>query len=105
MPEVQGPEFALFRAERSQLQAVYGRLGGAAAPSAELDEPLIATLVMQVVESVIHLRRSGNLRDSYTHDIAATCLRLIGLGAPEVTRARHAAGRLLAAASPPLSNP
>ena len=58
---------------------------------------------MQVVESVIHLRRSGDLRDSYAHDIAASCLRLIGLGEPEVTRAREAAGRLLVAASPPLS--
>jgi hypothetical protein len=87
------------------LQAIYGRLGRAAAPSAGLDETLIATLVMQVVESVIHLRRSGDLRDSRAHDIAASCLRVIGLGAPEVTRARAAAGSLLAAASPPLSNP
>ncbi len=102
VPEVQGEEFASFRAERSQLQAAYGRLGRAAAPSAGLDETLIATLVMQVVESVIHLRRSGDLRDSHAHDIAASCLRLIGLGMPEVTRARDAAGRLLAAASPPL---
>ena len=101
VPEVQGEEFASFRAERSQLQAAYGRLGCAAAPaapSAGLDETLIATLVMQVVESVIHLRRSGDLRDSHAHDIAATCLRLIGLGTPEVARARDAAGRLLAAA-------
>jgi AcrR family transcriptional regulator len=104
MPEVQGEEFASFRAERSQLQAVYGRLGCAAAqsatpstdPPARLDEPLIAALVMQVVESVIHLRRSGELRDSYAHDIAASCLRLIGLSAPEITRARDAAGKLLA---------
>ena len=76
MPEVQGEEFASFRAERSQLQAAYGRLGRAAAPSAGLDEALIAALIMQVVESVIHLRRSGDLRDSYAHDIAASCLRL-----------------------------
>ncbi|MGD0704501.1 MAG: helix-turn-helix domain-containing protein, partial [Trebonia sp.] len=103
VPEVQGEEFASFRAERSQLQAAYGRLGHAAAPSVGLDETLIATLVMQVVESVIHLRRSGDLRDFHAHEIAASCLRLIGLGAPEVTRARDAAGRLLAATSPPLS--
>jgi AcrR family transcriptional regulator len=103
VPEVQGEEFASFRAERSQLQAAYGRLGRAAAPSAGLDETLIGTLVMQVVEAVIHLRRSGDLRDSHAHDIAACCLRVIGLGVPQVTRARHAAGKLLAAASPPLS--
>ena len=58
---------------------------------------------MQVVESVIHLRRSGDLRDSYAHDIAAACLRLIGLGAPEVTRARDAAGRLLRSSPSPCS--
>jgi AcrR family transcriptional regulator len=105
VPEVQGEEFASFRAERSQLQAAYGRLGRAAAPSTALDEPLIATLVMQVVESVIHLRRSGDLRASRADDIAASCLRLIGLGEPAVTRARAAAGQLLAATSPPLSDP
>jgi len=97
MPEVQGEEFASFRAERAQLQAAYGRLGRAAAQSAGsagLGEALIATLVMQVVESVIHLRRSGDLRDSYAYDIAASCLRLIGLAEPEVARARAAAGIL-----------
>lgn len=98
MPEVQREEFASFRIERDQLQAAYGRLGRAAAPSAGLDETLIATLIMQVVESVIQLRRSGELRDSYARDIAASCLRLVGLEEPEVTRARDAAGRLLATA-------
>jgi hypothetical protein len=44
------------------------------------------------VESVIQLRRAGALRDGYGHDIAAACLRLIGLGAAEVARARGAAG-------------
>jgi AcrR family transcriptional regulator len=99
LPEVQGEEFASFRAERAQLQAAYGRLGRAAAQSAGsagLAEALIATLVMQVVESVIHLRRSGDLRDSYAHDIAASCLRLIGLADPAVARARAAAAGLLA---------
>ena len=96
MPEVQGEEFASFRAERSLLQAAYGRLGRAAAPLGGLAEALIATLLMQLIESVIHLRRSGDLRDSYAHDIAASCLRLLGLGAPEVTRARATAAKLLA---------
>ena len=53
---------------------------------------------MQVVESVIQLRRSGDLRDSYASDIAMCCLRLVGLREPEVTQARDAAGKLLAAA-------
>jgi AcrR family transcriptional regulator len=99
MPEVQGAEFAPFRAERQQLQAAYGRLGRAAEPAAALDETLIATLIMQVVESVVQLRRTGHLRDSYATDIAGSCLRLVGLGEREVTRARDAAGRLLAAAA------
>jgi AcrR family transcriptional regulator len=99
MPEVQGEEFASFRAERQQLQAAYGRLGRAAAPSAALDETLIATLIMQVVESVVQLRRTSDLRDSCATDIAGSCLRLVGLGEREVTRACDAAGRLLAAAA------
>ncbi|MGH3252187.1 MAG: TetR/AcrR family transcriptional regulator [Trebonia sp.] len=101
VPEVQGEEFASFRAERSQLQAAYGRLGRTAAESAGLDETLFAALVMQLVESVIHLRRSGDLRDSHAHDIAASCLRLVGLEPPEIARARAAAQSLLAATSPP----
>ncbi|HEX4089207.1 MAG TPA: helix-turn-helix domain-containing protein [Trebonia sp.] len=96
VPEVQGEEFAPFRAERSQLQGAYGRLGRAAVPAAGLDETFIATLLMQVVESVIHLRRSGDLLDSHADEIAASCLRLIGLGEPQVTRAREAARRALA---------
>jgi AcrR family transcriptional regulator len=105
MPEVQGEEFAPFRAEREQLQAAYGRLGRAAAPFAALDETLIGTLIMQVVESVVQLRRAGDLRDSYARDIAASCLRLVGLGEQEVTQARDAAGKLLAAAPLPPGQP
>lgn len=116
MPEVQGEEFASFRAERARLQATYGRLGQAAAASAAMapgagagtpgdaarhgmDEVLTATLVMQLVESVIQLRRTGELRDGYAHQIAAACLRLAGLSADEVARAQAAAGDLLASLS------
>jgi AcrR family transcriptional regulator len=126
MPEVQGQEFASFRAERSQLQAAYGRLGHAAAgqaaagqaaarapgrslpgqapaAAASLDEALIAALVMQLVESVIHLRRSGELRESHAHDIAASCLRLIGLAEPDIARARDTAATLDNTATPSAS--
>ena len=93
-PEVQGEEYASFRAERAELQAVYGRLGHAAAGSAAsgggLDEVLTAALIMQVVESVIQLRRAGQWRDDYAHEIAASCLRLVGLGPADVARARAA---------------
>ena len=113
MPEVQGEKFAPFRAERAQLQATYGRLGQAVAASAEMvtaigagtrghaagegkDEALTATLIMQLVESVIQLRRAEELRDGYSHQIAAACLRVAGLSEGEVARARAAAGDLLA---------
>jgi len=92
-PEVQGEEYASFRAERAELQAAYGRLGRAASPDAAatgLDETLTAALIMQAVESVIQLRRAGQWRDDYAHAIAASCLRLAGLGPADVTRARAA---------------
>lgn len=99
MPEVQGAEYALFRAERAELQAVYGRLGRAAAGSVagegELDEVLTAALIMQVVESVIQMRRSGQWRDGYANEIAAACLRLAGLDPDAVARARSGAALLV----------
>jgi AcrR family transcriptional regulator len=97
MPEVQAGEFASFRAERAQLQALYGRLGQAAAASHGMDESLTAALLMQLVESVIQLRRAGALRDGYGHEIAAACLRLVGLGPAEVARARTTAAAALTA--------
>jgi len=114
MPEVQGEEFGSFRAERAQLQATYGRLGQAVAagagivPAADSEthgdaaehgmaEALTATLIMQLVESVIQLRRAGELCDGYGHQIAAACLRLAGLGTGEIARACTAADDLLTA--------
>jgi AcrR family transcriptional regulator len=103
LPEVQGEEFASFHAERAELQATYGRLGlaaarltGVAAPAGPLGRELAATLIMQLVESVIQLRRAGPLGDGYAHQIAASCLRLVGLDGPAVAAARSAAEDLLA---------
>ena len=96
MPEIQGEEFASFRAERARLQAVYGRLGQAAAADHGMDGSFTATLLMQLVESVIQLRRAGELRDGYGHEIAAACLRLAGLGPADIARARAAAASLAA---------
>jgi AcrR family transcriptional regulator len=102
MPEIQGAEFASFRAERARLQAVYGRLGQAAmaahgtgsgdntGPGHGMDETLTAALLMQLVESVIQLRRADELRDGWDHEIAAACLRLVGLPPAEIARARAA---------------
>ena len=94
MPEVQAGDFASFRAERAQLQALYGRLGASAGHG--MDESLTAALLMQLVESVIQLRRAGAMRDGYGHEIAAACLRLLGLEQAEVARARAAAAGLAA---------
>lgn len=94
-PEVQGEAFEEFRGERACLQAVYARLAAALAPGALGDPVLGGTLIMQAVESVVQLRRLGPLEEGYGHQIAAACLRLAGLRAPEITRARQAAERLL----------
>ncbi|MCW2906666.1 MAG: regulatory protein TetR [Actinomycetia bacterium] len=95
LPEVQGDLYASFRAERAALQAVYGRLGQAASAVPGLGLTLTAALIMQLVESVIHLRRTGELQEAYGHEIAAACLRLVGLSPGQVSRARRAASRLL----------
>jgi AcrR family transcriptional regulator len=100
LPEAQGEEYGSFHAERAQLQATYGRLACAASqaadPGASLDEELAGTLVMQLVESVIQLRRLGALRGGHAHQIAGACLRLAGLGPVAVAAARAAAEVLLA---------
>jgi hypothetical protein len=98
LPEVQGEAYASFRAERAELQAAYGRLGRAAgaagAAGAALAEELTGTLIMQAVESVIHLRRAGSWVDGYAHEIAGSCLRVVGLGPAQVARARAGAAEL-----------
>jgi AcrR family transcriptional regulator len=88
-PEVRGEAFASFRAERALLQDAYGRLGVAA--GCPLDQPLAAVLLMQLVESVIQLRRIDSQPDGYAHSIAEACLRLAGLQAPDMARVRDAA--------------
>jgi AcrR family transcriptional regulator len=96
-PEVQGAAFESFRAERAALQEVYGRLGSAASSAPVADVALTGTLIMQLVESVIQLRRAEDtLRDGHPRAIAESCLRLAGLPAAEANRARAAAEKLLA---------
>jgi hypothetical protein len=62
-----------------------------------MDPALTATLIMQLVESVIQLRRLGSPPDGAGYQIAAACLRLVGISALEITRARDTAEELLAA--------
>ena len=60
-----------------------------------LDEELTATLIMRGrVESVVQLRRFGELRDGYAREIASCRLRRIGLDPPAVAKARAAAEQL-----------
>lgn len=102
LPEVQSARYASFRAERAGLQAAYGRLGHAAAEVPGPDPVLTAALLMQLVETVIHLRRggtmpaAGDMDSSCGHEIAGACLRLVGLGPGQIAQARDGAGPLLA---------
>lgn len=97
LPEVQGSEYESFRREHAELQAVYGRMGRGCAGDTAMSEALTGALIMQVVESVIQLRRMGGWDDDYAPEIAASCLRLVGSSADEVTRAQITAEDLLAA--------
>jgi AcrR family transcriptional regulator len=95
LPEVQQPQYDAFRAERTALQAVYGRLAAAAGHDDEIGEELAGALVMQLVESVIQIRRDGLTHPRTADVIARSCLRVVGLAADEVDRARLAALALL----------
>lgn len=94
LPDVQGEQYATFRDERAELQATYGRLGRAAGSG--LGEDLTGALIMQLVESVIHLRRTGTWDDAYADEIASCCLRLVGQDEAAITRACTAAEALIA---------
>jgi hypothetical protein len=61
--------------------AAVGRLraGGAQIVPVGTDVALTGTLITQLVESVIQLRRNGESRDGHGPEIAAACLRLAGL--------------------------
>ncbi|GAA0993539.1 TetR/AcrR family transcriptional regulator [Subtercola frigoramans] len=99
LPEVQEPRFEAFRAERTSLREAYGQLGTAAAsPEIRplLDPATIGTILMQIVEVVIQLRRNGERTigdDDLT--IATTCLRAVSLTTPEIERAQEEGRNLL----------
>lgn len=101
LPGVRSETYASFRAERADLQATYGRPGHAARTTPALDMVLTGALLMQLVESVIHLRRGRQFRPTHAHHIAAAYLRTVGLSAARVTRARQSAERLPAMVEKP----
>jgi AcrR family transcriptional regulator len=97
-PEVQDERFDIFRHDRAQLRAAYGRLGAAAASPdvmAALDESRLGTLLIQIAEVVIQLRRDGESDAQDDATVAASCLRLVGLTTTEIEAARAEAADLI----------
>ncbi|MFJ4220077.1 helix-turn-helix domain-containing protein [Curtobacterium luteum] len=99
LPEAQGERFAGFRADRQALQDVYGRLGTLAATPdvARTVEPAqLGGILIQLVETVIQLRRVGEVGDHDRTVITSSCLRVCGLDPAAVDAAQRDAASLLA---------
>ncbi len=101
IPEVRDLRFDDFRAQRDDLQAVYGRLGTRAAelvPDAEpLPAAVLGALLIQVVEVVIPLRRSAGADGAEPIDpavVAEAALRMAGLGPADIRAAAAGAADL-----------
>lgn len=101
LPEVQGERYDGFRADRRALQDAYGRLASrAAAPdvAATLRPDQLGSLLIQLAETVIQLRRAGSVQDTDRAAIVTACLRVCGLDTAAVADARRDAESLLASA-------
>lgn len=91
LPEVQNARYDEFRAERDTLRDAYGRLGlRAATPAvaAALPPERIGTILIQLAELVIQIRREGTLSDQDDVLIARSCLRVLGLSEHEIDQAQ-----------------
>lgn len=100
LPEVQGERYEGFRSERRQLADAYGRLGTAAAADGvapSVSPGRLGDLLIQLAETVIQFRRTGDVDDTDRDAIAASCLRVCGLDAAAIATARSEAEPLLAA--------
>ncbi|NAZ80938.1 TetR family transcriptional regulator [Kineococcus sp. R8] len=97
--EVQQPAFDSFRRDRAELLAAYTRLAGASSPQRPAPQ-LLGALCLQVVELVIPLRRDGTPGPAVADDLAAACLRVVGLPAAVVDAAVADGHALVAALSP-----
>lgn len=106
LPELQGPGYSTFHSERDELRRAYGRLGVSASSSAgveaEVDERMLGSLIMQLVEVVIELRRSGTPDATDREAIAAGCLRLCGLGPEQIRAATSDLSSVMAVRRPAL---
>jgi AcrR family transcriptional regulator len=99
LPEIQHNRYDAFRTERRQLAQAYGRIGiQAAAPTvcAELSASQLGEILIQLTEVVIQIRRVREPDDTDAHAIAATCLRVCGLGQDAIDEARTQAAVIAA---------
>jgi AcrR family transcriptional regulator len=92
LPEVQLERYDLFREDRVELQETYARLGARVAG----DDPTSAAgtrrgeMLIQLVEVVIHQRRTRVPSASDCHAIAEACLRVCGADDQTIAAARAA---------------
>ncbi|WP_223165843.1 TetR/AcrR family transcriptional regulator [Lentzea indica] len=100
LPEVQLGRYDMFREDRAELQDTYARLGAkvagedpASAAAARRGEMLI-----QLVEVVIHQRRTRVPDTSDCHAIAEACLRVCGADQRTIAAARADAAGLTTSA-------
>lgn len=87
LPEVQGERYDGFRADRQELQDTYGRLGALAATpdvTATITADRLGAILIQLVETVIQLRRGREVDAGDREAIAAACLRVCGLTTADV---------------------
>lgn len=90
LPEVQLERYDLFREERVELQETYARLGAQVAG----DDPTSAAgarrgeMLIQLVEVVIHQRRTRVPGAADCHAIAEACLRVCGADEATISAAR-----------------
>lgn len=97
LPEVQRERYDMFREERQELQDTYARLGARVAG----DDPTSTAgarrgeMLIQLVEVVIHQRRTRVPDTSDCEAIAEACLRVCGAGQRTITAARAGAADLM----------
>jgi AcrR family transcriptional regulator len=97
LPEVQLERYDVFREDRAELQNTYARLGARIAG----DDPTSPAgtrrgeMLIQLVEVVIHQRRTRVPDPSDCHAIAEACLRLCGAGERTIAAARADAAGLV----------
>jgi AcrR family transcriptional regulator len=99
LPEIQHERYDDFRAERRQLQEAYGRLGTRVATPAvlaRLTSAQLGEILIQLTEVIIQIRRVREPDDTDGSAIAASCLRVCGLGDAAIDDARTEAAGIAA---------